>query len=154
MNPENPIRKFVMSAQIFNIIKAAIMDPEMEILPIDYDKGLDFVVNKGTKGAYADYSTSKWSRKESKLTQEELDAITKYGLSNLSESMGVKPDQSHLDAIFNLFEDSIAGRSYDPDRFAKYYKPYSVETPKEVIGKEDSIEEIQAKMELFEAGVE
>jgi hypothetical protein len=30
--PDNPIRRFVISPQIFNLIKAALMDPELENL--------------------------------------------------------------------------------------------------------------------------
>ena len=32
-NPENPIRRFVINPSIYKIIKAALMDPEMENLP-------------------------------------------------------------------------------------------------------------------------
>ena len=72
--PANPIRRFVISPQIFTIIKSRLMDPEMEELPTDYVHGLDFRVSKTAKGGYADYSTSKWSRKESALTEEEREA--------------------------------------------------------------------------------
>ena len=33
--PENPIRRFIIGPQIFNIIRAALLDPEMEELPTD-----------------------------------------------------------------------------------------------------------------------
>ena len=78
--PENPIRRFVIGPQIFNIIKSALMDPEMENLPTDYVAGTDFRLSKTTKGQYADYSTSKWARKESGLTEEQLAAIDTHGL--------------------------------------------------------------------------
>ena len=48
--PENPIRRFVISPQIFNIIKSALMDPDMENIPTDYVNGTDFRVTKTTKG--------------------------------------------------------------------------------------------------------
>ena len=38
------------------------MDPEIEELPTDLMRGLDFNIRKTTKGQYADYSTSSWSR--------------------------------------------------------------------------------------------
>ena len=47
--PENPIRRFVISPQIFNLIKNALMDPDMENLPTDYQAGLDFNVKKTSK---------------------------------------------------------------------------------------------------------
>ena len=67
--PSNPIRRFVISPQIFAIIKASIMDPEMEEIPTHYTRGLDFNVKKTSKGGYADYSTSNWARKETALTE-------------------------------------------------------------------------------------
>ena len=60
--PENPIRRFIISPQIFNLIKNALMDPEMENLPTDYQAGLDFNIKKTSKGGYADYNTSKIGR--------------------------------------------------------------------------------------------
>ena len=33
--PENPIRRFIISPHIFNLIKAALMDPELESMPTD-----------------------------------------------------------------------------------------------------------------------
>jgi len=33
--PDNPIRRFIIGPQIFNIIKSALMDPELEELPTD-----------------------------------------------------------------------------------------------------------------------
>jgi hypothetical protein len=44
--PENPIRKFIMGPQIFAIIKAALLDPDMENSPVDIINGTDFIVSK------------------------------------------------------------------------------------------------------------
>src|SRR6056300_976813 len=83
--PENPIRRFVISPQIFNLIKSALLDPDMVELPTDYTQGLDFRVVKTTKGGYSDYSTSNWARRESALTSTETAAIEQYGLFNLAD---------------------------------------------------------------------
>jgi hypothetical protein len=48
--PENPIRRFIIGPQIFQIIKQALMDPDMEELPTDYTAGVDFRLNKTSKG--------------------------------------------------------------------------------------------------------
>jgi hypothetical protein len=73
--PENPIRRFIIGPQIFTIIKGALMDPELEELPTDLLRGLDFRVTKTSKGGYADYNGSKWARKESALTEAEQAAV-------------------------------------------------------------------------------
>jgi hypothetical protein len=121
--PENPIRRFVISPQIFNIVKAALMDPEMEELPTDFERGLDFMVTKTSKGGYADYSTSKYARKETALTEVELAAIEQYGLFNLADFLPKKPTEVELKVIKEMFEASVDGQAYDPDKWSAYYKP-------------------------------
>ena len=126
--PENPIRRFIVSPQIIPIIKAGLMDPEIEEIPTDYLRGLDFYIKKTSKGGYADYSTSNWARKESALTEVEQAAIEAHGLSNLREFLPKKPSDAESRIIREMFEASIDGRPYDPDRWAAYYKPYGLQS--------------------------
>ena len=128
-SPENPIRRFVISPQIFNIIKSALMDPDMENIPTDYVNGTDFRVTKTTKGQYADYSTSKWARKESALDETQLAAIDQHGLFNLNDFLPAQPDESGYQAISEMFEASVNGELYDPAKWGNFYKPYGVEVP-------------------------
>lgn len=121
--PENPIRRFVISPQIFNLIKSALMDPELESMPTDYTAGLDFTVTKTSKGGYADYSTSKWSRKETALTAAEQAAIDANGLFNLADFLPKKPGDVELKVLKEMFEASVDGQAYDPERWGQYYKP-------------------------------
>lgn len=121
--PDNPIRRFVISPQIFNLIKAALMDPELESMPTDYTAGLDFTVTKTQKGGYADYSTSKWSRKETAITAQEQAAIDTHGLHNLADFLPKKPGDVELKVLKEMFEASVDGQAYDPDRWSQYYKP-------------------------------
>ena len=128
--PENPIRRFIISPSLFAMIKASLMDPEIEELPTDYLRGLDFNVKKTAKGgkdAYADYSTSAWSRKESALTEAERDAIERFGLSDLADFLPKKPSEAELRVIKEMFEASVDGRPYDPNKWGAYYKPYGVD---------------------------
>jgi len=127
--PANPIRRFVISPQIFQTIKSSLMDPEMEELPTDYMRGLDFNIKKTTKGQYADYSTSSWSRKETALTEVEQAAIEAHGLFNLADFLPKKPSESELRVIKEMFEASVDGRPYDTDKFGAYYRPYGVDAP-------------------------
>ena len=128
--PENPIRRFVISPQIFNIIKSALMDPDMENMPTDYMNGTDFRVTKTTKGQYADYSTSKWARKERALDENELAAIDSNGLYNLSDFLPKRPGEEELQAIAEMFQASVDGELYDVERWGNFYKPYGVDVPK------------------------
>ena len=125
--PANPIRRFVISPQIFNLIKNALMDPEMENLPTDYTGGLDFNVKKTSKGGYADYNTSTWARKETALNADEAAAIEQFGLYNLNDFLPKKPSDVELKVIKEMFEASVDGQPYDADRWAAYYKPYGLD---------------------------
>ena len=126
--PDNPIRRFVISPQIFNLIKAALMDPELENLPTDFTAGLDFTITKTSKGGYADYSTSKWSRRESALTADEQGAIDTNGLYNLTDFLPKQPGEVELKVIKEMFEASVDGQAYDPDRWGQYYRPAGMMT--------------------------
>lgn len=121
--PENPIRRFVISPQIFNLVKNALLDPDMENLPTDYQAGLDFNIKKTSKGGYADYNTSTWARKESALTESEYNAVEKYGLYDLGDFLPKKPTDVELKVIKDMFEASVDGQPYDPDKWGAYYKP-------------------------------
>jgi len=120
--PENPIRRFIINPSIFNIIKGALMDPEMENIPTDYMNGTDFRLIKTTKGQYADYSTSNWARKERGLNEQELEAVQKHGLFNLNDFMPKRPSKDELVLIKEMFEASVNGELFDQDRWGSFYR--------------------------------
>jgi len=126
--PENPIRKFIMGPQIFAIIKAALMDPDMENSPVDYINGTDFIISKTSKGGYADYGTSKWARKESSLTEDMMAAIDQYGLVDLATYLPKRPSAEQLAIIFEMFQESLDGELYDPARWSQHYKPFGFDS--------------------------
>ena len=128
-SPENPIRRFVISPSIFNLVKDALMDPDIQEMPTDYTQGLDFRVTKTTKGQYADYSTSKWSRKETALTETQMAAVDSFGLHNLNDFLPKKPSDVELQAIKEMFEASVDGQPYDVERWGQYYRPYGISVP-------------------------
>jgi len=132
VTPANPIRRFVISPQIFTIIRAGLVDPEIQELPTDYNRGLDFNIKKTSKGGYADYSTSNWARRESPLTEAEQAAIDAHGLFNLADFLPKKPSESELRVIKEMFEASVDGKPYDADKFGAYYRPYGLEAPASV----------------------
>ena len=121
--PENPIRRFIIGSQIFNIVKNALMDAEIEELPTDYVRGLDFKIAKTSKGGYADYSTSTWARRERALSEAENAAIAQYGLFNLSEFLPKKPGEVELKVMKEMFEASVDGDAFDMERWGQYFKP-------------------------------
>jgi hypothetical protein len=127
--PDNPIRRFIIGPQIFQIIKGALMDPEMEELPTDFVRGVDFRIKKTSKGGYADYSTSQWSRRERALSDEEKAAIDAHGLHNLNDFLPKKPTDVEVKVIQEMFEASVDGEAYDPERFGQYFRAPGMSAP-------------------------
>jgi hypothetical protein len=121
--PENPIRRFIIGPQIYQIIRSALMDPELDELPTDFLKGLDFRIAKTSKGGFADYSTSKWSRRERAISDVEKAAIDSHGLFNLSDFLPKKPTDVELKVMKEMFEASVDGEAYDMERWGQYFKP-------------------------------
>lgn len=124
---ENPIRRLIIGPQIFNIVKDALMDPELESNPVDFVNGLDFRITVSKKGQYRDYSTSKWARRETAISEEHISAIEKHGLFNLNDWLPPKPTQDHLAAMVEMFEASVNGDLYDPEKWSNFYRPYGLE---------------------------
>jgi hypothetical protein len=121
--PENPIRRFIIGPQIFQIVRAALLDPEIEDLPTDYAHGLDFRIAKTSKGGYADYSTSKWGRRERALSNSDVESVNKHGLFSLKDFLPKKPSDVELKVIKEMFEASVDGEAFDTERWGQYYRP-------------------------------
>ena len=121
--PENPIRRFIMSAQIFNIVKNALMDPEIDETPTDEVRGLDFKIIKTSKGGFADYTTSNWARRERALGEAEKAAIAQYGKFTLKDFLPKKPGEVELKVMKEMFEASVDGEAFDMERWGQYFKP-------------------------------
>lgn len=122
-HPENPIRRFIIGPQIFQLIRGALLDPEMDDLPTDAVNGVDFKLIKTSKGGYADYSTSKWSRRSRPLDDKEAAALEAHGLFDLKDYLPKKPTEVELKVIKEMFEASVDGEPFDMDRWGQYFKP-------------------------------
>ena len=121
--PENPIRRFIIGPQIFQLIKSALMDPDMEELPTDYTAGVDFRIIKTSKGGYADYGTSNWARRERPLDDAEMNAVNTHGLFDLGDFLPKKPDATAQKVMQEMFEASVDGEAYDAERWSNYFRP-------------------------------
>jgi hypothetical protein len=78
---------------------------------------------KTSKGGFADYSTSKWSRRERALSDGEQAALSAHGLHNLSDFLPKKPSDVELKVIKEMFEASVDGEAYDAERWSQYFRP-------------------------------
>ena len=99
------------------------MDPDMEELPTDYTAGVDFRLNKTSKGGYADYSTSNWARRDRPLSDAEMEAVNTHGLFDLNDFLPKKPGEVELKVMQEMFEASVDGDAFDMDRWGQYFRP-------------------------------
>ena len=76
---KNKIYRFIVNEELFNLIKSFLTNDEIDTIPTDREKGLDFILNvtgkianiNGKPQEVKDYSTSKWSSNETPLTDAE-----------------------------------------------------------------------------------
>lgn len=122
--PENPIRKFKVTAQLFKKIEAGLMDSEMEYIPCDLVNGTDFRILRTKNGQFSDYNASNWSRRSTPLTEAEALAVEKFGIPDMSSYIPKRPDDQTLKVIMDMFVDSFNGLPYDLEKFGNYFKPY------------------------------
>jgi hypothetical protein len=99
------------------------MDPDMDELPTDYTRGVDFRLNKTSKGGYADYGTSNWARRDRPLSDAEMQAVNTHGLFNMNDFLPKKPDDVAVKVLKEMFEASVDGEAYDADRWSQYFRP-------------------------------
>lgn len=121
--PENAVRRFDIGPQLHEIVKASISDPDLEEMPTDYISGLDFRIVKGSKGEYADYSTSKFRLKPRPLSEAEATALDTFGLKDLKSYLPKKPNAEELEIIKQMFQASVDGEAYDAEAWGQYYRP-------------------------------
>jgi hypothetical protein len=150
--PENPIRRFIMGPQVYQMFEQGLCDEEYypddsDQLPSDEKGGRDFIVKKTQKpgSQYADYTGSRLAIRESDLTDEELDAIETHGLSNLEDFFPKMPTPEVQKVIYQMFDASIDGEEYDPEKWATYYRPYGVDNPNYATNTDESAPEVVKK---------
>jgi len=146
--PECPIRRFKFTPQLFNIVKAILLDEQVADEPTDLENGIDFNIKKSQKGGFPDYTQSQYSRVSSPLTQTERDAIEKYGLTKLCDYLPKRPGADEVAAMYDMFQASMAGELYDVEKWGAYYRPYGVQFSKTEKGEKSKTEDL----EIVESG--
>lgn len=122
--PENPIRRFIIGPSLLEKLKAGLLDTEMENNPTDYLNGTDFKIKKTRKGDYNNYDTSEWSRRSRPLSEAEQIAIEKYGLFNLEDFKGAKPDADGVAMLKAMVRASLKGDPFDMASWGGHYRPF------------------------------
>lgn len=122
--PENPIRRFVINSSIHELIEKSLMNPEMEDMPTDFNNGRDFKIAKTLQGGYSNYTTSSWSFRTRPLSDIETAALSQFGLHNLKDFIGARPDANGIAIIKAMFHDSLEGKPFDFAAYGHVYRAY------------------------------
>lgn len=126
--PENPIRIFDLSKKLHEYIEGSILvdDPDRKLAydPVDYENGLNFIIEKkrNAKG-YADYTNSQWSKNPTPLSEEEKAAIKQWGLVNLKEELPAKPSDEAFSIQMSMLEAALANEPWNPE-WEAHFKPF------------------------------
>ena len=131
---KNKLYRFMINEELFNLIKSSLSNEEIETIPTDAEKGLDFIINvtgkianiNGKPQEVKDYSTSTWSRKETPLTNEEKQSLLETPPFVLKNFIFERPDVEHEQCMLEMFEASMNEQPYDVVRWGKFYKPNNV----------------------------
>lgn len=131
---ETKLYRFIINKDLFNIIKGCLGDDEIDAIPSDPIHGREFILKvsektaniNGTPRLVKDYSTSKWSSKETPLTEEEqawLDANQAYVLKNFIPS---RPTIEQEKVMIEMFDASYNDEPYDVAKWGKIFKPDNI----------------------------
>lgn len=131
----NKAYRFIVTEDLFNLISSFMSDTEIAYAPTDVQNGLDFIINvtgrnsniNGKTQEVKDYTTSKYARKETPLTEEEVAYLKNNELPPLITFVYQKPDAEHERAMIEMFEAIMEDEPYDVSRWGKYYKPNNVQ---------------------------
>jgi len=131
---ETKLYRFVINKELFNIIYSFMTDDEISDMPSDLIHGRDFILKVSEKQAsiggktqmVKDYSTSKWSSKETPLTEEESAWLAENGYFTLKNFTSQRPTADQEDVMIELFNASYNGEPYDVARWGKIFRPDNV----------------------------
>jgi len=108
-NHEGKVRYVALGYQVFNIIKAAFEDGELDEIPYAYEGGTNFIIKKTKQGEYASYSLSKFARKSTDLDE---DVIANFDLADLSDLL---PKNPGLEKVEAMLEAAVTGAEYNAE---------------------------------------
>ena len=131
---KNKLYRFVFTEELLTLIKSFLTNNEIEVVPTDIHNGLDFILNVTSKIAningkpqeVKDYSTSTWSRKNSPLTEEELEALNVTHPYILKDFIFARPDAEKEKVMLEMFDASMNNEPYDVVKWGHVFKPNNI----------------------------
>lgn len=106
---EGKVRFVSLGFQIFNIIKDAFESGELDEIPYAFEGGCNFIIKKAKQGKYDSYTLSKFARKSSDLSDDEI-ALAKEHMVDLATLLPPQPDMVKTEA---MLEASLTGATFE-----------------------------------------
>ena len=105
---EGKVRNIALGYQIYNIIKAAFEDGELDEVPFAYEGGTDFIIKKTKQGDYASYTIgTKFARRATDLDE---DVVANLQLLDLSTLL---PKHPGVEKVDSMLEAALTGGDYE-----------------------------------------
>jgi len=106
-SPVGKIRLFAFGPQIYKIIKASFKAGELDEVPYDYKHGTDFLIIKDKQGEHANYSLSKFARRERALDDDTIANLELFDLTT------ILPKNPGLVKVTAMLEAEMNGEAYE-----------------------------------------
>lgn len=141
-NAAGQVKLISIGYSLFNIIREAFGSDELDDDPCSYIGGTNFLIKRTKKGDFSNYDLSKFARRSSDLTDEQV-AYVESQMIVLDTLLPKKPE---LDKVETLLESALTGKRFtdmednnedDTSAFSKFKNK-----PKAPV--EDSAEEVNA----------
>lgn len=96
---------------LFNIIRDAFESNELDEAPYSYQGGTNFLIKRTKKGDYSNYDLSKFARRSTDLTDEQVEYVDSQ-LIDLSTLLPKKPE---LEKVETLLESALTGKRFNDE---------------------------------------
>ena len=132
---EQKLYRFLITKDLFNLIKTFMNDSEIDDVPCSVMNGRDFILKVSEKNAVIngsnvkikDYVTqSKWSSRVTPLTQEEIRYIGEHGAFDLKKFLPKKPSVDQEEIMLQMYNASYDGLPYDIKNWASTFRPDNI----------------------------
>lgn len=107
-NHEGKVRFLALGFQVFNILKDVFESGELDEIPFAYEGGTNFIIKKTKQGDYPSYNLSKFARKSTDLTDDEIAMVT----DQMVDLSTLLPKHPGLEKVEAMLEAALTGAEY------------------------------------------
>ena len=104
-NAAGKVKLIQIGYSLFKIIKDAFESGELDEAPFAFNGGTDFLIKKTKQGEFASYTLSKFARKSTDLTNDQIELVQE-AMVDLSTLLPKQPDAKLVD---NLLKAALTG---------------------------------------------